>query len=90
MLFFKISKAILKKQSEKKLYKKIIDFEKYIKPKIHKYNADIVIEGHYHQDEILNFEDKIYINLNSFAIEKKIYEAGTENNKFKLFGKNLV
>lgn len=90
LLFFKISKAILKKQSEKKLYKKIIDFEKYIKPKIHKYNADIVIEGHYHQDEILNFEDKIYINLNSFAIEKKIYEAGTENNKFKLFGKNLV
>ena len=90
LLFFKISKAILKKQSEKKLYKKIIDFEKYIKPKIHKYNADIVIEGHYHQDEILNFKDKIYINLNSFAIEKKIYEAGMEKNKFKLFGKNLV
>lgn len=89
LLFFKISKAILKSQTKKILYKKAENFRNFIEPKIHNYTAEIIIEGHYHQDEILNFKDKIYINLNSFAVEPKFYEAVSENGKFALLGRNF-
>ena len=87
-LNFKISKMILKSQENKILYKKAENFKSYIEPKIHNYTAPIVIEGHYHQDEILEFEGVKYINLNSFAVSEKIYEVQNSQN-FELFSKNL-
>ena len=87
-LKFKISKAILKSQEDKILYKKAQNFKEYIEPKIHNYRADIIIEGHYHQDEILKFDDKKYINLNSFGVEAKFYVVENSPN-FNLLSKNL-
>lgn len=79
---FKISKAILKSQENKKLYKKHSNFKALISKKIESYSAKWIIEGHYHQDEILEFKDKKYINLNSFAVKSKIYQVN--------FGKNIL
>lgn len=87
ILNFKISKAILKSQTNKILYKKIINFDKCIEKKLLKYRskhlADYIIEGHYHQDVKFKIADKIYINLNSFAVKKKFYKAKFED-------KNLI
>ncbi|MCZ6156409.1 UDP-2,3-diacylglucosamine diphosphatase [Campylobacter ureolyticus] len=83
ILYYKISKAILKSQENKILYKKFINFDKYIEKKLLNYNADYVIEGHYHQDVFFKFEKKNYFNLNSFAVEPKAYKVKFEN-------KNLI
>ncbi|QKF64072.1 metallophosphoesterase [Campylobacter corcagiensis] len=70
---FKISKLILKSQEDKTLYKKHPNFKSLIGKKISKYSTKFIIEGHYHQDEILEFNQKKYINLNSFAVNPKVY-----------------
>ena len=87
-LKFKISKMILKSQEGKNLYKKMPDFKDIIAPKINFYAANLIIEGHYHQDEILYFGEKKYINLCSFGAGSKIYEVA-KSEKFMLIPKNL-
>ena len=87
-LKFKISKVILKSQEEKNLYKKMPNFKDIIAPKIDFYAANLIIEGHYHQDEILYFGEKKYINLCSFGVRSKIYEVA-KSEKFMLIPKNL-
>ena len=87
-LKFKISKVILKSQEGKNLYKKMPNFKDIIAPKIDFYAANLIIEGHYHQDEILYFGEKKYINLCSFGVRSKIYEVA-KSEKFMLIPKNL-
>lgn len=87
-LKFKISKMILKSQEGKNLYKKMPNFKDIIAPKIDFYAANLIIEGHYHQDEILYFGEKKYINLCSFGVGSKIYEVA-KSEKFMLIPKNL-
>ena len=87
-LKFKISKVILKSQEGKNLYKKMPNFKDIIAPKIDFYAANLIIEGHYHQDEILYFGEKKYINLCSFGAGSKIYEVA-KSEKFTLIPKNL-
>ena len=87
-LKFKISKMILKSQEGKNLYKKMSNFKDIIAPKIDFYAANLIIEGHYHQDEILYFGEKKYINLCSFGVRSKIYEVA-KSEKFMLISKNL-
>nr|WP_314522486.1 UDP-2,3-diacylglucosamine diphosphatase [uncultured Campylobacter sp.] len=87
-LKFKISKMILKSQEGKNLYKKMPNFKDIIAPKIDFYAANLIVEGHYHQDEILYFGEKKYINLCSFGAESKIYEVA-KSEKFMLIPKNL-
>ena len=87
-LKFKISKVILKSQEGKNLYKKMPNFKDIIAPKIDFYAANLIIEGHYHQDEILYFGEKKYINLCSFGVGSKIYEVA-KSEKFTLIPKNL-
>lgn len=87
-LKFKISKIILKSQKGKNLYKKMPNFKDIIAPKIDFYAANLIIEGHYHQDEILYFGEKKYINLCSFGAGSKIYEVA-KSEKFTLIPKNL-
>ena len=87
-LKFKISKVILKSQEGKNLYKKMPNFKDIIAPKIDFYTANLIIEGHYHQDEILYFGEKKYINLCSFGAGSKIYEVA-KSEKFMLIPKNL-
>ncbi|MSN95654.1 UDP-2,3-diacylglucosamine diphosphatase [Campylobacter sp. FMV-PI01] len=83
---FKISKAILKSQKDKILYKKFINFDKYIAKKLINYDGDYVIEGHYHQDVKFQMDDKIYINLNSYAVTQKIYVVNFSENGLILNG----
>ena len=87
-LKFKISEMILKSQEGKNLYKKMPNFKDIIAPKIDFYAANLIIEGHYHQDEILYFGEKKYINLCSFGVRSKIYEVA-KSEKFMLIPKNL-
>lgn len=86
---FRISKSILNSQKKKNLNRKIQNFKDLIGAKIHNYSADFVIEGHYHQDEILHFENSQYINLNSFAVEQKIYRVTFRDGEFEMVLENL-
>ncbi|GAB6074406.1 UDP-2,3-diacylglucosamine diphosphatase [Nautilia lithotrophica] len=60
-------KKILRKKID---CSKIENFEKKIKEKIKTFDYDIIIEGHYHQNTILHFYDKEYINLPAFVCTK--------------------
>lgn len=70
-IFSFISKKVETKLANKKICHKIENFESIIKNKIVQYNADIVIEGHYHQGKHYSFDKQEYINIPSFACEKK-------------------
>ncbi len=84
VLNFKLSKAILNSQKDKSLYYKIPNFKELISKKIENYRADIIIEGHYHQDSFLKFRDREYWNLNSYAVSQKIYEVEFKNGSLSL------
>jgi len=72
-LNFKISKKILSYQNVKKLDYKIPNFASKMVPRLRKYNADVVIEGHYHQGVAMDIEGKFYINLPCFACEQSFF-----------------
>jgi len=66
----KISKTIFSTQKNKKICKKLINFEQIIKEKIGFYdttNIEIVCEGHYHQNREFVFDDVRYKNFSSYA-----------------------
>jgi UDP-2,3-diacylglucosamine hydrolase len=60
--------------------KNIENFEKKIKDKLKFYDYGIIIEGHYHQNKILKFFDKIYINLPAFVCTKSYILIQLDNN----------
>ena len=70
---FRLTKAILKNQESKNLSYKIAKFKNIIAKKIDNYNADIVIEGHYHQGCEFKINGKDYINLPCFASERSYF-----------------
>lgn len=74
-----ISKKILTPQIDKNICKKIENFEKIIKQKLQKYDAEItktdfVCEGHHHQDKEFVFDGLRYKNFGSFACDKSYYK----------------
>ena len=76
-----INNWLFKKILQKKIEcKKIKNFKNKIKQKIKEYNYDIIIEGHYHQNVILHFNDKQYINLPAFVCNKNYFLIQLENN----------
>ncbi|CAD7289280.1 UDP-2,3-diacylglucosamine hydrolase [Campylobacter majalis] len=83
MINFKISKWILNRLKYKKLDYKIKNFKDYIAPKLKHYDADIVIEGHYHQGKILNIKEKLYVNLPCFAFEQSYFIVECYENEIK-------
>lgn len=70
ILDFKITKSILNHQINKKLDYKIPNFEEKMKKRLKGSNADIIIEGHYHQGKNFNLSKNYYMNLSSFACER--------------------
>lgn len=84
-----ITKKILKSQVNKTLYTKIENFSEVVERKIKNYNANYIIEGHYHQDLRLDFKNIEYFNLNSFAVIQKIYRVKIKNNVFFLKSENI-
>ncbi len=74
----KLPKYYLDKTNNKKICKKITEFEKIIKQKIHLYDievseVDFIIEGHYHQGVFFD-EECLYFNLKSYGCDKKYYQ----------------
>ncbi|MCH5337036.1 MAG: UDP-2,3-diacylglucosamine diphosphatase [Campylobacter sp.] len=90
-----ISRSILKKQKQKNLFFKIENFELLARKRYEKFKANKswVIEGHYHQNLLLDEEKIKYFNLASFAYEKSFFIVECEQEiKFrecKLRGQNV-
>ena len=86
-LNFRLSKQILNKLKRKILDYKIPNFKNLVEAKMRRYNAfyeaDVVIEGHYHQGEQYTIGKQKYINVPSFACEQSYFvvEYG-QNIKF--------
>ncbi|EMG31314.1 UDP-2,3-diacylglucosamine diphosphatase [Campylobacter showae] len=86
-LNFRLSKQILNKLKQKILDYKIPNFKNLVEAKMRRYNAfyeaDVVIEGHYHQGEQYTIGKQKYINIPSFACKQSYFvvEYG-QNIKF--------
>ena len=86
-LNFRLSKRILNKLKRKILDYKIPNFKNLVEAKMRRYNAfyqaDIVIEGHYHQGEQYTIGKQKYINIPSFACEQSYFVVEySQNIKF--------
>ncbi|MDO5045208.1 UDP-2,3-diacylglucosamine diphosphatase [Campylobacter sp.] len=73
LLNFKISKAIFEKLRHKNLTYKILNFKNLAAKRIQNYTDEIVIEGHFHQGDIFEFQNQQYINVPSFACERSYF-----------------
>jgi len=74
-----LSKIIDEKLQKKYLCRKQENFQQFIQKRIEKYQVDLVIEGHYHQ----NYLSNEYINIPSFACDKEY--LAYRDNEFKIF-----
>ena len=83
-LNFRFSKRILNKLKRKILDYKIPNFKNLVEAKMRRYNAfyqaDIVIEGHYHQGEQYTIGKQKYINVPSFACEQSYFVVEYDQN----------
>ena len=83
-LNFRFSKRILNKLKRKILDYKIPNFKNLAEAKMRQYNAfyeaDIVIEGHYHQGEQYTIGKQKYINIPSFACEQSYFVVEYDQN----------
>ncbi|MDD2896959.1 MAG: metallophosphoesterase [Aliarcobacter sp.] len=78
---FFISKKIENALVKKNICHKMKNFEEIVSKRVKNYNSDIVIEGHYHQGDIYNFDNKKYINIPSLCCQKKYVVI--KNTEFK-------
>ncbi|WP_257936234.1 UDP-2,3-diacylglucosamine hydrolase [Campylobacter lari] len=69
----KITQKILKNQNKKQLIRKIPHFSTLIKERLKHYNIGFIIEGHYHQDVFLEYENIKYLNLATFAYKESFF-----------------
>ncbi|AJD03883.1 UDP-2,3-diacylglucosamine hydrolase [Campylobacter lari CCUG 22395] len=69
----KITQKILKNQNKKQLIRKIPHFATLVKERLKHYNIGFVIEGHYHQDVFLEYENIKYLNLATFAYKESFF-----------------
>jgi metallophosphoesterase len=88
-LHFKISKAILARLTKKNLDYKIPNFEELMSRHLSGYNANIIIEGHYHQGRQFNIYDRFYINLPCFACEQSYFVVEYAQQKLNLLKMSL-
>ncbi|EAL5740631.1 UDP-2,3-diacylglucosamine diphosphatase [Campylobacter lari] len=69
----KITQKILKNQNKKQLIRKIPYFSALVKERLKHYNIGFIIEGHYHQDVFLEYENIKYLNLATFAYKESFF-----------------
>ncbi len=83
-LNFRLSKQILNKLKRKILDYKIPNFKNLAEAKMRRYNAfyeaDVIIEGHYHQGEQYTIGKQKYINIPSFACEQSYFVVEYDQN----------
>jgi len=53
------------------------------------YDASIVIEGHFHQGEILDVNDKFYVNLPCFACDRSYFVVEYAVGKINFIKKRM-
>ena len=68
---FFISKKIENTLVNKNICHKMNNFKQIVEKRIKNYNTDIVIEGHYHQGDIYNINNKKYVNIPSLCCQKE-------------------
>jgi len=69
-IFKKLDKYLSKKED----CKEFIGLEKFMSNRLlGKYKCDYFIEGHFHQNKTIKFEDFIYINLGVFACNQRYF-----------------
>ena len=68
---FFISKKIENTLVNKNICHKMNNFKQIVEKRIKNYNTDIVIEGHYHQGDIYNINNKKYVNIPSLYCQKE-------------------
>lgn len=78
---FYISQKIEKALLDKSICHQIKNFKEIVEKRLKNYDTDIVIEGHYHQGNIYNINNKKYINIPSLCCEKKYTKI--DNLEFK-------
>ena len=88
-LHFKISKSILARLTKKNLDYKIPNFEELMSRHLRGYNANIIIEGHYHQGRQFSIYDRFYINLPCFACEQSYFVVEYAQQKLNLLKMSL-
>lgn len=76
----KLSAQILANQKKKNLFYQIADFNALARQRYSRYgvNKALVIEGHYHQNLIINTKECKYINLPTFAYERSFFVVECE------------
>ena len=79
---FFISKKIEEALVKKNICHTIKDFEHIVSKRVKNYDADIIIEGHYHQGNSYFLDEKIYINIPSLCCQKEYIKI--IDFKFKL------
>lgn len=89
LLKYKISKVILRSQMHKKLDFKIENFKDKISLRLKKFSADVVLEGHWHQNQSFEIENKFYINLPSFACEQSFFMIQFSDFKIQILKRSL-
>ena len=89
ILGFKISKSILNKLTKKNLDYKISNFKELMSSHLRGYDASIVIEGHFHQGEILDVNDKFYVNLPCFACDRSYFVVEYAVGKINFIKKRM-
>ena len=67
---FFISKKIENALVKKNICHKMKNFEHIVSKRIKSYKTDIIVEGHYHQGDIYNIDEKKYINIPSLCCQK--------------------
>ena len=78
----KIIKELNKYLSKKDDCNEFSNFSNYISDRLlDKYRCDYFIEGHFHQNKTIKFDDFIYINLPSFACNQRYFSVKSVNNK---------
>ena len=71
---YAISKKIESNQQKKALCRTISAFETLISKKLPLYpNADVIAEGHYHQNRSFHISNTFYINFSSFACNQSYF-----------------
>lgn len=75
-----LSKRIDKALSAKNICHTFTHFEKWVEKRLEHYDADVIIEGHFHQGKEFVFTDKRYINVPSLFCSKEYVVL--HNNQF--------
>ncbi|NQY54402.1 MAG: hypothetical protein HRT42_12625, partial [Campylobacteraceae bacterium] len=87
----KIGSKIYYSLMKKSICHKIKDFKSLIEKKINEYSSDIVIEGHYHQGDQIEYENRFYINIPSLLCSNEyvLIKEGFIKTKYEKHDKNV-